>query len=234
MDVGAVREPPLLTPNYEVNRMSEQEHYQLPNPNFPNGDFEKGTRETPLPEEGVKAIYSPLKDGGEWRIRALLFDGEKFGSQEQCEQWVKEHKDELKSVRSRHYFTKVLSLDKVADPDESGTTPSEDDLTLINRFALEPLTADQVYTRSMYLANDQVDRSFERFSRQVLKQFNESAVGKSFLIGHDYRSAPEGLFFKSEMVRRNGVTYLKPTFYLVKTPQNEHLRKQIDGGSIAM
>jgi hypothetical protein len=82
----------------------------------------------------------------------------------------------------------------------------------------------------MHLANDQTDRTFERFSRQVLRQFSESAVGKSLLIGHDHRGAPEGLFFRSELGRRDGVSCLRPTFYLVKTQDNEHLRKQIDGG----
>jgi hypothetical protein len=108
--------------------------------------------------------------------------------------------------------------------------PDLDDMKLINSFAKRELRADEVYVASMYLANDQVDRTFERFPISYLEQFAETIVGRSLLIGHDHRSAPEGLFFKAEVTKEGDVTHLRPSFYVVKTRANEHLRAQIDGG----
>jgi hypothetical protein len=108
--------------------------------------------------------------------------------------------------------------------------PGPEDMKLINSFAKKELKPEQVYVASMDLANDQVDRTFERFPISYLEQFAATIVGKSLLIGHDHRSAPEGLFFKAEVVNEGGVTHLRPSFYVVKTRANEHLRAQIDGG----
>jgi hypothetical protein len=121
--------------------------------------------------------------------------------------------------------------------------PTDGDLALINGFAKRRLTADEVYVASMHLANTAVDRSFERFPVSYLEQFKDTIVGKSLLIGHDHRAAPEGLFFKAEVMGEHGAqstepearssqpgAHLKAWFYVVKTKQNEHLRAQVDGG----
>src|SRR5437868_3409856 len=52
-----------------------------------------------------------------------------------------------------------------------GPEPDAADLALINqRFALEALASEAVYVRRMVLANDAVDRSFERFPKGVLER----------------------------------------------------------------
>jgi len=108
--------------------------------------------------------------------------------------------------------------------------PGPDEMKLINGFAKKELRPEDVYVAAMHLANDQIDRTFERFPISYLQQFAETIVGKSLLIGHNHKGAPEGLFFKADLAKEGGVAHLRPYFYIVKTRQNEHLRAQIDGG----
>lgn len=119
---------------------------------------------------------------------------------------------------------------KILEASTEAIDITTEDLALINRFALTPLTEDAVYVRRMRLANDRVDRDFERFPLSYLQRFAETIPGKSVLIGHDQGSAPLGLFFKASVEEYNGASYVVPSFYMVKTGQNEHDRAQIEGG----
>jgi len=119
---------------------------------------------------------------------------------------------------------------------------TEADLALINRrFALAPLTAEQVYVRRLALCNDQYDRTSERFPRAYLDRFAETLPGKPLLAHHDKGQFPLGRFFRAEVVtvpaeeggegRRGAeVTWLYCWAYLVKTRGNEEVRAQIDAG----
>lgn len=127
--------------------------------------------------------------------------------------------------------------------------PTEEDLALINgRFALKPLTADQVYVRRLAVCNDLYDRTGERFPGYYLERFAETLPGKPLLAHHDKGQYPLGRFFRAEVVTEpyearetrpgeNGgepgrppVTWLYCWAYLVKTPANEEIRTQIDAG----
>jgi len=109
--------------------------------------------------------------------------------------------------------------------------PTKRELDLINRFARRPLAADEVYVGESDLCNDRVDRAFERFTPQVLQDFAESLPGKSLLAGHDHGSLPMGLWFDARLRRdEHAVTHLRPSYYIVKTRDNEHHRTQLDGG----
>ncbi len=116
------------------------------------------------------------------------------------------------------------------------------DLELINqRYALRPLTAEEVYVRRIALCNDQVDRTFERFPVTYLKRFSETLPGKPLLAHHDKQQFPLGRFFRAE-VKTSDELGLPPSadgrpsswlvcwVYLVKTPGNEEVRRQIDAG----
>ena len=50
------------------------------------------------------------------------------------------------------------------------TEVSPEDLALINQLARKELKAEEVYTFSVRLCDDQVDRDFERFSPQTLEE----------------------------------------------------------------
>ncbi len=110
------------------------------------------------------------------------------------------------------------------------------DLEVINRaFALTPLAAEQVYVRKIALCNDRYDRTGERFPLAYLERFRDTLVGKALLVSHDRKGLPLGRFFKAEVAQDpvDGTQWLITHVYLVKTPGNEELRAQIDGGILA-
>jgi len=110
-------------------------------------------------------------------------------------------------------------------------TPTRSELELINRFARRALAGDEVYVGECDLCNDGVDRAFERFTVEVLQDFADSLPGKSLLAGHDHGSLPLGLWFDARLrCDELGVTHLRPSYYIVKTRDNEHHRAQLDGG----
>ncbi|HEU4754798.1 MAG TPA: hypothetical protein VFU47_16945, partial [Armatimonadota bacterium] len=78
---------------------------------------------------------------------------------------------------------------------------TEADLELINgRFALRPLSADEVYIRRLALCNDRYDRTSERFPRGYLERFATTLPGKPLLAHHDRKQFPLGRFFRAEVV----------------------------------
>lgn len=80
--------------------------------------------------------------------------------------------------------------------------PSEEDLALINKlFAMEPVTAADIYVVATALANTRVDRSLEEFPVAYLERFAETITGKSFITGHDTSRAPDGLVFSASVAR---------------------------------
>ena len=89
-------------------------------------------------------------------------------------------------------------LVKVFDvPEWKGIAVDDEVLAEVNKFALKPLSADEIWVRRMTLAGDAYDRDHERFSPTVLRQFAETLPGKSFLIGHAHDTAPVGRFFRA-------------------------------------
>ena len=82
-------------------------------------------------------------------------------------------------------------------PEWKGVAVDDDVLAEVNKFALKPLSADEIWVRRMTLAGDAYDRDHERFSPTVLRQFAETLPGKSFLIGHAHDTAPVGRFFRA-------------------------------------
>jgi hypothetical protein len=115
---------------------------------------------------------------------------------------------------------------------------SEADVALINeRFALRPVEAGDLYVRRLAVCNDQYDRTHERFPRAYLERFAATLPGKSLLAHHDQRRFPLGRFFKAQVETapptapgEPPVTWLYAWAYVIKTPPNEEVRRQIDGG----
>ena len=55
---------------------------------------------------------------------------------------------------------------------------TQEELQAINRYAKAELTEDQVYTFSVRLCDNEVDRDGERFPRATLEELAELFVGK--------------------------------------------------------
>ncbi len=95
---------------------------------------------------------------------------------------------------------------------------AETDLVLlakIQTMSLEPVDAEAVYIVPGHLANDQYDRSFERFPLAYLQRFAETIPGKSLLAGHDRSQLPLGRWIEGRVEPDSaGVQHLAAPFYV--------------------
>ena len=55
----------------------------------------------------------------------------------------------------------------------TGGVPAEAELAAINRFAKSPLRAEEVYTFSLRLCDNEVDRDWERFDTAALNTLGD-------------------------------------------------------------
>lgn len=115
---------------------------------------------------------------------------------------------------------------------------TEAELKAINKFALEPLTADQVFTFKAVLCDNEVDRSHERFSLKALQDLEKLFLGKPVIKDHR-RSADNQVarIYSTELVQTSKsasggelYTQLVAHCYMVKTAGNADLIAEIKGG----
>lgn len=118
---------------------------------------------------------------------------------------------------------------------------TEEDLAMINRYALHPLTADQVYVFSVKLCDNAADRDMEAFSRKALEALQKLYVGKPGIFDHCWTAKGQtARIFRTELVEDasggnaalEGEVYcwLKAWAYILRTDETEDVIKQIDGG----
>ena len=119
------------------------------------------------------------------------------------------------------------------------TEVSPEDLALINQLARKELKAEEVYTFSVRLCDDQVDRDFERFSPQTLEELAGLFVGKSGIFDHRWSAGGQtARIYRTEVVREEGIRtalgepacYLKGYAYMVRTESGRDLIAEIEGG----
>jgi hypothetical protein len=109
-------------------------------------------------------------------------------------------------------------------------------LALINeRYALAELSLAEVELRRMALANDALDRTGERFSEAFLRKLAATLPGKPVLAHHDKGSFPLGRFYAAQVEEDpgTGVLWLIARWYLLKSVENESLRRHLDAGIYA-
>jgi hypothetical protein len=87
-------------------------------------------------------------------------------------------------------------------------------MTAINAMAPEPVPPDQIYFAWATLANDKLDRSYERFPESYLQRFATTIVGKSLLPGHDKSQVPIGRWVAGDVQRDATGAVLKAGFYM--------------------
>ena len=120
----------------------------------------------------------------------------------------------------------------------AGTAPPEE-LDLINQYARTPLTADQVYTMKLTLCDNEIDRQYDQFTPEALKQLAALFIGKTVIFDHAwsakgqtariYNTAVETV---SGMITTNGLPYQRLTAmaYMLSLPATAELISLIDGG----
>lgn len=117
-------------------------------------------------------------------------------------------------------------------------SPDREDMVLINRLAREELTAEQVYTFSLRLCDNEIDRDWERFDQKALEGLRELFAGKSGIFDHHWSAQGQtARLYKTELCREEGRTaagdpclYLKGWAYMLRSEKNRELIDEIEAG----
>ena len=116
---------------------------------------------------------------------------------------------------------------------------TEAELRAINKYALEPLTADQVFVFRATLCDNEVDRQSERFTVKALQDLKKLFVGKTVIKDHSWSANDQvARIYATELVMsETAVTksgepsaQLVAYCYMVKTASNADLIAEIKGG----
>lgn len=116
---------------------------------------------------------------------------------------------------------------------------SSEVLEKINRYAVEPLTAEQVYCFSVVLCDNDIDRDLERFSDESLETLAKLFEGKTGIFDHDPKGEKQtARIFDTQIVQPQGrltadgkpYRALQARAYMVRTAANDDLIREISGG----
>lgn len=112
-----------------------------------------------------------------------------------------------------------------------GGAPTAAQLDAINTLAKARLNGEQVYVFSLRLCDDQVDRDFERFDDAVLPGLAKLFVGKTGIVDHRWSAGNQvARIFETQVVRENGVSYIKAWAYIRRGGVNEEIIADIEAG----
>ncbi len=113
------------------------------------------------------------------------------------------------------------------------------DLALINRWSRKELSDSDVFPFAVRLCDNEIDRDGERFAPQTLADLASLFVGKCGVFDHRWSAKDQtARIYKTEVVSeparitRAGDPYcwLKGWAYMLRTPGNQELIAQIEGG----
>jgi len=109
----------------------------------------------------------------------------------------------------------LFHLHKAFHPEALPPLDKASALAIINELAAAPVEEADVFVGRAQLANDQIDRSGERFPLPYLERFAQTLPGKPLLLGHDKATVPAGRWFSASVARDTaGVHHLVADFYL--------------------
>ncbi len=113
------------------------------------------------------------------------------------------------------------------------------DLERIGTLARKPLKEEEIYTFSVRLCDNEIDRDCERFASETLEKLAELFVGKSGIFDHQWSARGQAArIYKTEVIReenrltRAGDPYcwLKGYAYMLRTDSTKDLIAEIEGG----
>ena len=120
-----------------------------------------------------------------------------------------------------------------------GTAVTGEDLVLINALSRKELKAEEVYTFSVRLCDNEVDRDLERFAPRTLEELAPLFVGKSGIFDHQWSARGQAArIYKAEVIQEpekltragDGYCWLKGYAYMVRTDSTKDLIAEIEGG----
>lgn len=115
---------------------------------------------------------------------------------------------------------------------------TEADLKAINKYALVPLKAEDVFTFKLALCDNEVDRDYERFSMKALEGLRKLFLGKTGIKDHRWSADNQvARIYATEVVQSEKTTKAGEPYaqlvaycYMVKTASNADLIAEIKGG----
>lgn len=114
-----------------------------------------------------------------------------------------------------------------------------EELAKINSYALKDLSEDEIFTFSVTLCDNEVDRDAERFSIPALHKLTELYEGRTGIFDHDSKAQNQSArIYQCEVVTDESrttsegepYTELKAKAYMVRTSSNADLIAEIEGG----
>ena len=121
----------------------------------------------------------------------------------------------------------------------NGSQPAEDELELINRYTVKPLTADEVFCFTVTLCDNEVDRDFERFSVESLRALATMFEGKTGITDHRMQAENQNSRIFRTWIEESetekttlgeNYTALKARAYMPRTPKTEQFITEIKAG----
>lgn len=127
-------------------------------------------------------------------------------------------------------------IEKAAHLEPQEVTEAE--LKAINKLALVPLTADQVFTFKAVLCDNELDRTYERFNLKALQDLKKLFLGKTVIKDHRHSADNQvARIYATELVQSDKATQsgelytqLVARCYMVRTAGNADLIAEIQGG----
>ena len=116
---------------------------------------------------------------------------------------------------------------------------SAGDLALINALSKKELTAEEVFTFSLSLCDNDIDRDFDRFDIPALEKLAELFVGRTGISDHEWSSARQvARIYRTQVVHvpekltaaGEEYVFLKAWAYMLRTGENRSLIAEIEGG----
>ncbi len=126
-----------------------------------------------------------------------------------------------------------------AGADSATRLSTEKELETINAFAKTELEAEQVYTFSVVLCDNEIDRDFEKFSDEALEALSKLFIGRTGIFDHEWKASNQtARIYRTEIVKSedalNSVgepyAYLKGYAYMLRNEKNAELIAEIDAG----
>lgn len=122
---------------------------------------------------------------------------------------------------------------------KDGGKPGKDDLALINRYTRRPFSEEEIYTFSVVLCDNEVDRDFERFTLSALARLKELFLGRTGIFDHSMKGCDQKARIYAAFVEEDGsrktsageaYTRLVAKAYLPKSEKNRDFILELDSG----
>lgn len=117
--------------------------------------------------------------------------------------------------------------------------PDDGDLELISRYTRKMPDAKDIYTFTVTLCDNEIDRDCERFSINAINAFKDMFEGVTGIFDHSMKSSDQtARAYRTEVITDSSkitscgepYTRLKAWCYMLKSEKNAELIKEIDGG----